>query len=91
MFQIMQEGVKEEDRPAYNFLMNVTTTMGNRLVNANGEMILSEYINMADQMEAAGMGEIAKSIRTFAQFLIDKGYETIRPEQIQELMEKYHN
>lgn len=86
LFEILQEGVKDEDRPVFNFFSNLFT-MGNRLVNANGELILSEYVKIADQMEAAGMPEIAKSTRTWAQALIDKGYETVKPHQIQELME----
>lgn len=86
LFQIMQEGVKDEDRPVFNFFTNLFT-MGNRLVNANGELILSEYVKIADQMEAAGMTEIAKGTRAWAQALIDKGYETVKPHQIQELME----
>ncbi len=86
LFQILQEGVKDEDRPVFNFFSNLFT-MGNRLVDSNGELILSEYIKMADQMEAAGMTEIATGTRTWAQVLIDKGYETVKPHQIQELME----
>ena len=61
--------------------------MGNRLVDSNGELVLSEYVKIADQMEAAGMPEIATSTRSWAQVLIDKGYETVKPHQIQELME----
>lgn len=87
MFQIMQEGAKEEDRPVLNFFTNLMA-MGNNLVNSKGEMVLSEHIKMADQMEAAGMGEIAKGIRAFAQRAIDNGYEVIKPEEIQSLMEQ---
>lgn len=86
LFQILQEGVKDEDRPVFNFFSNLFT-MGNRLVDSNGELILSEYVKIADQMEAAGMIEIATSTRTWAQVLIDKGYETVKPHQIQELIE----
>ena len=86
LFQILQEGVKDEDRPVFNFFSNLFT-MGNRLVDSNGELILSEYIKIADQMEAAGMTEIATGTRAWAQALIDKGYETVKPHQIQELVE----
>lgn len=86
LFQILQEGVKDEDRPVFNFFSNLFT-MGNRLVDSNGELVLSEYVKIADQMEAAGMTEIATGTRTWAQVLIDKGYKTVKPHQIQELME----
>lgn len=86
LFQILQEGVKDEDRPVFDFFSNLFT-MGNRLVDSNGELILSEYVKIADQMEAAGMTEIATGTRAWAQALIDKGYETVKPHQIQELVE----
>lgn len=86
LFQILQEGVKDEDRPVFDFFSNLFT-MGNRLVDSNGELVLSEYVKIADQMEAAGMTEIATSTRAWAQVLIDKGYETVKPHQIQELVE----
>ncbi len=86
LFQILQEGVKDEDRPVFNFFGNLFT-MGNRLVNSDGELVLSEYVKMADQMEAAGMTEIATGTRAWAQVLIDKGYETVKAHQIQELVE----
>lgn len=86
LFQILQEGVKDEDRPVFNFFSNLFT-MGNRLVDSNGELILSEYVKIVDQMEAAGMTEIATGTRAWAQALIDKGYETVKPHQIQELVE----
>lgn len=86
LFQILQEGAKDEDRPVLNFFSNLFT-MGNRLVDSNGELVLSEYVKIADQMEAAGMTEIATGTRAWAQVLIDKGYETVKPHQIQELME----
>lgn len=90
MFQIMQEGAKEEDRPALTFFMNLMT-MGNRLVNSKGEIIVSEYVKIADHMEAAGMGEMAKGIRALTQHAIDNGNEVIKPEEIQRLMAKGNN
>jgi hypothetical protein len=85
MFQIMQEGAKEEDKPVLTFFTNLMT-MSNRLVNANGELVLSEYIKMADQMKAAGMDEMAKGIRGWAQNALDNGHEVIRVEEIQSLI-----
>ncbi|MCE2401772.1 hypothetical protein J4G08_12915 [Candidatus Poribacteria bacterium] len=90
LFQIMQEGVKEEDQPAFNFFMNLMT-MSNRLVNSNGEIIVSEYVKIADNMEAAGMSEMAKGIRAWAQNALDNGYEVIKPEDIQRLMAQDNN
>ncbi len=90
MFQIMQEGVKEEDKPVLTFFMNLMT-MSNRLVNANGELVLSEYVKMVDQMEAAGMDEISKGIRGWAQNALDNGYEVIRVEEVQSLMAQGEN
>ncbi len=81
MFQIMQEGVKEEDQPAFNFFMNLMT-IGNNSVNSKGELIVSEYVKMADLMESAGMGEIAKGMRALAQIAIDSGSDVIKPEHI---------
>lgn len=83
MFQIMQEGAGEID-PALNFFMNLMT-MGNNLVNSKGEVIVSEYIKMADSMEAAGMGEMAKGIRAWAQIALDNGHEVIKAEDMMRL------
>ena len=52
---------KKEDQATLTFFMNLTT-ISNRLVNSKGEIIVSEYVKIADHMEAAGMGEIAKFI-----------------------------
>ncbi len=90
MFQIMQEGAKEDDKPVLNVFMNLMS-MSNRFVNSKGEIIVSEYVKIADYMEAAGMGEIAKGIRALTQQAINDGLEVIKPEEIQRLMTQGNN
>ncbi len=46
---------------------------------------------MVDNMGTTAMGEIAKSIRAFAQHAIDNGLEVIKPEEIQRLMVQGNN
>lgn len=82
--------MKKEDQPAFTFFMNLMT-MGYKLVNSEGELIVSEYVKMAEHMEAAGMSEMAKGIRAWAQNAIDNGYEVIKPEDVQRLTEQSNN
>ena len=80
MFNLIEEGA-EDVPPALRFFMNLMRGAFT-LTNAKGEIIVSEYVKMAEDMEAAGMGDVAHGIRLFTQQAIERGDEVIKPEDI---------
>ena len=80
MFSVIEEEA-EDVPPALRFFINLMRG-ANTLTNAKGEIIVSEYVKMAEDMEAVGMGDIARGIRSITRSAIARGDEVIKPEDI---------
>ena len=78
LFRLFEEGA-DEIPAGLRFFMNLSMRMGNA-TNAAGEFPVSEYVNIADYMEAEGDVETATRMRAVAQSALGNGDDIIKSE-----------
>lgn len=81
LFHIIDEG-SDEIPPSFRFFMNLATRMGAG-GTASGDFSVSDYLNVADFMDAEGDVETANRMRAVAQRALDNGDDILKPEHFE--------
>lgn len=82
LFHLIEEG--SDDIPAgFRFFMNLSQRMNN-VSTSSGEFSVSEYVKVADYMDAEGDVETANRMRAVAQRALDHGDDIIKYEHFKQ-------